>query len=236
MSLLNEETNPETKESTLEETEDLRPEWLPEKYKTIEDLAKGHKELEAKFGQKRELIEQEIRDSMFKDRPSSKGEYELPDGLDESESVGNELLEWWAEHSFENGYSQDQFAKGIEMYASAMKAAQPEPIDFEAEAQKLGDDAITRITAADAFAKKFFPDETLPAIARMCETHEGILALEAVMDAIKQGGALDSEPTSQVTAESLQTMVRDERYWNPAKRDKAFVKMVDDGFANLYRG
>ena len=34
-------------------TED-RPEWLPEKYKTGEDLAKAYKELESKLGTKEE--------------------------------------------------------------------------------------------------------------------------------------------------------------------------------------
>jgi hypothetical protein len=37
------------------------------------------------------------------------------------------------------------------------------------------------------FANKFFPESALPAIERMCETHEGIIALEHIMEAMKDG-------------------------------------------------
>ena len=40
-------------------TED-RPEWLPEKYKSGEDLAKAYKELESKLGTKDEDIRAEV--------------------------------------------------------------------------------------------------------------------------------------------------------------------------------
>ena len=50
----------------------------------------------------------------YKDRPEKKGDYILPEGIDEELAKSNELLEWWAEQSFENGYSQDEFAEGIE--------------------------------------------------------------------------------------------------------------------------
>ena len=48
-----------------------------------------------------------------KDRPEKKGDYILPEGIDEELAKSNELLEWWAEQSFENGYSQDEFAEGM---------------------------------------------------------------------------------------------------------------------------
>ena len=46
--------------------------------------------------------------------------------------------------------------------------------------------------------------------------------------------ASNSQPAQSITVEDLQSMMRDERYWNPAKRDKAFIKQVDDGFSKLY--
>ena len=44
----------------LETKTEERPEWLPEKYKTGEDLAKAYKELESKLGTKDEDIRAEL--------------------------------------------------------------------------------------------------------------------------------------------------------------------------------
>lgn len=220
-----------------EDSQPERPEWLPEKYSSGEDLAKAYKELESKLGGKEEDIRnkllEEIQTEAFSDRPDSSGDYQLPDIVDDDLAVDNELLQWWSEHSFENGYGQEEFQKGIEMYAEAINGAQP---DIEAESAKLGDNANDRIQAASMFANKFFPKDALPAIERMCESHEGIIALEAVMEAMKDGSfAGAAQPTSGVTEQSLREMMQDERYFNPAKRDPHFVKQVEDGFQQLYR-
>lgn len=215
-----------------------RPEWLPEKYKTGEDLAKAYKELESKLGGKdeeiREALLEEIKTEAFADRPETAGDYQLPDIVDDDLAVDNELLQWWSEHSFENGYGQEEFQKGIEMYAQAINGTQP---DIEAESAKLGDNASTRIEAASVFANKFFPEDALPAIERMCESHEGILALETIMDKMKDGNfAGNASPSPSITEQGLQEMMKDPRYWEPRNRDANFVKQVDDGFKQLYRG
>lgn len=219
-----------------EDSQPERPEWLPEKYSSGEDLAKAYKELESKLGGKEEDIRnkllEEIQTEAFSDRPDSSGDYQLPDIVDDDLAVDNELLQWWSEHSFENGYGQEEFQKGIEMYAQAINGSQP---DLEAESAKLGDNANDRIQAASMFANKFFPQESLPAIERMCESHEGILALEAIMEATKDGSFSDgTQPTGQTTKDDLDQMMNDPRYWD--KNDTAYVKQVEEGFKRLYGG
>jgi hypothetical protein len=219
-----------------EDSQPERPEWLPEKYSSGEDLAKAYKELESKLGTKEEDIRskllEEIQTEAFGDRPDSAGDYQLPDIVDNDLAVDNELLQWWSEHSFENGYGQEEFQKGIEMYAQAVNGSQP---DLEAEASKLGDNANDRIQAASMFANKFFPEQSLPAIERMCESHEGILALEAIMEATKDGSFSDgTQPTGQTTQAELDQMMQDPRYWD--KNDTAYVKQVEEGFKRLYGG
>lgn len=214
-----------------------RPEWLPEKYKTGEDLAKAYKELESKLGAKdddlRKAIIEEIQAEAFADRPETAGDYQLPESISADEAVDNELLKWWSEHSFENGYSQAEFEQGIEMYAQAVLGSQP---DLEAESAKLGDNANARIDAASAWASKFFPEETMPAIERMCESHEGIIALEVMMDAMKDGSfAADVESASRTTEAELRQMMQDPRYYDSTRRDPTFVKQVEDGFKQIYR-
>ena len=212
-----------------------RPEWLPEKYSSGEDLAKAYKELESKLGSKEEDIRnkllEEIQTEAFSDRPESAGDYQLPDIVDDELAVDNELLQWWSEHAFENGYGQDEFQKGIEMYAQAINASQP---DLESEAAKLGDNANDRIQAASMFANKFFPEKSLPAIERMCESHEGILALEAIMEATKDGSFSENmQPSGRVTQDDLNELMSHPDYW----KDGSLVrKQVEQGFKDLYGG
>ena len=56
------------------------------------------------------------------------------------------------------------------------------------------------------------------------------------MNALKGSSVLgNAEVVSDLSEENLRTMMADERYWNVAKRDPAFVAQVDDGFKKLYR-
>lgn len=219
-----------------EDSQPQRPEWLPEKYNTGEDLAKAYKELESKLGTKEEDIRskiiEEIQTEAFSERPESAGDYQLPDIVNEELAVNNELLKWWADHSYENGFSQEEFNKGIEMYAQAIGSEEP---DLDAEAAKLGDNANDRIQAASMFANKFFPAEAIPAVERMCESHEGILALEAVMEAMKDGSfTAETQPSAGQSEADLREMMNDPRYYKD--RDPHFVKQVTEGFQALYRG
>ena len=214
-----------------------RPEWLPEKFKSAEDLGKAYKELEGKLGKKdedlRASIIEELNTEALKDRPDTAGDYQLPEYVDAAEAVDNKLLKWWADHSFENGYGQDKFEQGLQMYMEAVGANNGP--DIEAETKALGDNANQRIEAASAFANKFFPKEAMNAVQRMCETHDGIIALEAIMDAMKDGNfSGNTENVASNTEAELQDMMRDERYWNPAKRDAHFIRQVEEGFKKLY--
>lgn len=224
-----------TQEDVEQAAAPSRPEWLPEKYNSGEDLAKAYKELESKLGTKEEDIRsriiEEIQSEAFSDRPESAGDYQLPESIDDSAAVDNKLLSWWAEHSFENGYSQEEFEKGIAMYAETMNGSMP---DIEAEAKMLGDNADQRIEAASLFANKFFPEAALPAIERMCESHEGIIALEAIMEAMKDGSfAGNTQAVAGTSEKELREMMNDPRYWKD--RDPHFIKQVTDGFQQIYK-
>ena len=97
-----------------------RPAWLPEKFKSAEDMANSYSQLEGKLSQKEEDIKSQVMKDLeveaYKDRPEKKGDYILPEGIDDELARSNELLEWWANQSYENGYSQDEFAEGIEIF------------------------------------------------------------------------------------------------------------------------
>ena len=212
-----------------------RPEWLPEKFNDPADLGKAYKALESKLGEKEEdmrsRLMEELNSQASEGVPEKAGDYELPDFIDETEAVDNELLQQWSEHCHQNGYTHDEFQKGIEMYMNGMG---PQP-DLEAEAGRLGDNSSARIEAANLFANQFFPEEAMPAIERMCESAEGIIALESIMNAMKEPSVSDQTSiASNFNEVELQDMMKDERYWNPARRDDNWIKKVDEGFKKLY--
>jgi len=213
-----------------------RPEWLPEKFNTPEDLAKSYSELSQKLGSKDEDIRnqliEEIQAEAFADRPETAGDYQLPDIINEEEAVDNELLRWWSEHSFNNGFSQEEFEEGIKIYSESVLGSQP---NYDDEVAKLGDNAEARIDAASLWANKFFPESALPAIEKMCESHEGIIALETMMANMKDGSfAGDTASASELNEADLRKMMDDPKYWKD--RDPHLHKQVAEGFKRIYRG
>lgn len=226
----------EPTEAVQTETAVERPEWLPEKFKSAEDLASAYSSLEGKLGQKeddfKESFMKQMEEEAYANRPASEGDYQLPDSIDQEGAVDNELLSWWAKHSFENGFSQDEFAEGINMYASALNANQP---DYEAELSKLGDNANARTEAVSLFATKFFPEDQLGAIERMCESADGVFALETIMEAMQSNSPSgNAQPSIGVTEAELKQMMQDDRYHHPVKRDPNFVRQVEEGFKKIY--
>jgi len=209
---------------------------LPEKFKSLDDLVESYSNLESKIGAKEETFRdqfmKEMEEQAYANRPESVGDYVLPDSIDDEMATDNPLLQWWANQAFENGYSQDEFAEGIEMYVNAVNADVP---DYDAELEKLGDNANARTEAASLFANQFFPEEMLGAVERMCETAEGIMVLEHVMEAMREGGPSNGAvEVSRETEADLRQMMLDPRYHDPARRDPTFVKQVDDGFKRMF--
>ena len=232
------EAAPQTVSDATSQTEDQasdRPEWLPEKFSSPEDMAKSYQALSSKLGEKEEDIRnrlmEELQGQASEGVPEDAGGYELPDFVNEEEAMDNELLQTWAEHCHSNGYTHEEFQKGIEMYMNGVGTGP----DLEAEAAKLGDNSNERIEAASLFAHKFFPEDSLPAIERLMEGADGVMVMEMIMEKLQDAPVSDANNINATFNEvELTEMMRDERYWSPSKRDMNFVKQVDEGFKKLY--
>ena len=214
-----------------------RPEWLPEKFNTPEDLASSYSQLESKLGtsqdELRESLVKEFEAEALANRPATVGDYVVPEELSENDVNDNELFQWWANHAFENAYSQQEFEDGIKMYAQALQGTQP---DLEAEKAALGENADARIQAVDLWSQKFFPEEHADALLSLGSTAGGIEALEYLMNQMSSSSmANNTGGIAPINEGDLQSMMKDERYWNPAKRDNAYVQKVQEGFSKLYR-
>ena len=225
-------------EVAVEATEaPARPEWLPEKFNTPEDLASSYSQLESKLGTSQDEMRNELiaefEKTALEGRPDTAGDYLVPEGLDDNLVNDNELFQWWANHAFENAYSQEEFEQGINMYAQALDANQP---DLDAEKAALGENADARIEAVDLWSQKFFPEEYQDAILGLGASAKGIEALEFLMSQMSASSMAGNTGAIQPLNEGdLQSMMKDERYWNPAKRDNAYVQKVQEGFSKLYR-
>ena len=223
---------PTSVESVAEPT---RPSWLNEKFETGEDLQKSYDELASKLGKSREDVKsevlQELETEAYANRPASAGDYQIPEILDEGEAATNPLLKWWADYSWDNGLSQEEFNEGITKWAEHNGAYQP---DLEQVKKDLGDNANSRVEAANLFVQKFFPDELKDAVAELGTSVEGIKALELIQRSMQQTSPnAQAQSPSKVTREDLMAKMRDPRYYDPARRDAAYVQEITDGFKRI---
>ena len=101
-----------------------RPEWLPEKFKSPEDLATAYNSLQTKLGSSKEEAVKEYQDTLdkeaFANRPATVGDYAIPEALGTENIADNKLLNWWADHAFSSGFSQEEFESGINLYMDCL--------------------------------------------------------------------------------------------------------------------
>jgi hypothetical protein len=230
-----EDVSRETNEQSVESMGE-RPEWLPEKFKSPEDFANSYHNLESKIGQNKDSIREElmaeIESEAFSERPESAGDYLLPESLDPELAQDNPMLDWWANHCFENGMSQENFEQGIEMFGEQVGAG----YSAEEEVADLGDNAVERIEAVGLFVDQIVPKEShlRDTIDDLCSTSEGIQVVELLMAQMQQTPFLDgTQPVQVLNEDKLKQMMQDPRYYGHHK-DMEFVKQVNDGFKKLY--
>jgi hypothetical protein len=173
---------------------------------------------------------QELETEAYSNRPASAGDYQIPEILDEAEAATNPLLKWWADYSWNNGLSQEEFDEGIAKWAEHT----PQPNLDEVRAS-LGDNANARVESAQLFMQKFFPAEMQDAVAQLGTSKEGIMALELIQEKMKGiNPQQEVVQPSQLTQGDIETAMRDPRYWDTKQRDMNYVREVEAKFKKLY--
>jgi hypothetical protein len=147
-----------------------RPGWLPEKFKSPEDLAKSYTELEKKISGK---VPEKYDYSMVKEF----GLEDMPAELDAEVSTAFKKA----------GFSQDQVKAALALYADQMQRIQGQlsnapQVDLSAERQSLektwGQETNTRLDSVRKFATTL-PERVLT--KPLIDTAEGIQFLEQLM-------------------------------------------------------
>jgi hypothetical protein len=132
-----------------------RPSFLPEKFKSVSDLANGYSELEKKFG-------------------SAPSEYDFSKGSDWIDSDYDGFKEL-AQVAKEKRVPQEVLDKMLETTGSYLGQFKT---DFNAELHKLGDNARERLTVLDNWAAANLSEKARDALFNSIDTAEGIEAIE----------------------------------------------------------
>jgi len=242
-----EEVAQEPQQDVSRETSEIsedRPEWLPEKFASAEDMAKSYGELEKLIGGKkdeyRDIILSELAEESRAEAPESPDKYELPslvEGISEEMVNENPLTEWWRNRCHEIGATNEEFQDGINQYID--KLMLPNQPNLESEVEKLGENAQERLDHVTNFAQTFFTPEQFELISATLGTSaEGIEALERIQEATKSTISRSNavaQPEKQLSLAEVREMMNDKRYFDPRYKEPAYVKRVDDAFARLYR-
>lgn len=224
-------------ETSSESLMSERPTWLPEKFKTPEDLVSSYSQLESKLGKSQEEIRQQVMQELEAEVangvPETAGDYTIPENIPEELSENSDFLNTVASLAHKLKLNQEEFNDALGEFAELV----PKGPDLNAERQKLGENAGARIEAVGLWANKFFPEDLSNEILRIGQTAEGVMVLETVMQKLSSENPLSSSQTKPTYLDEgeLRSMMQDPRYWHPTQRDRSFIKQVDEGFSKLYK-
>jgi hypothetical protein len=236
-----------------------RPDYVPEKFwdadagtLRVEDVFKSYKHLEdAKNnnweGVKKEVeaeVSQKAQNDRLAHRPDSAEKYEtsfdpkiVPDGMEFSVDEDNPLMQFWRKHSFDNGYSQDQFSDGLTQYIQQAITAMPDP---GAEVAKLGENYQARSDALGSWSRANLDPDSAEAMDGLITTAKGFELMEKLMGKAGEpafaGEGSGKSVSGAKSITELRALMNDPRYHTAGQRDAAYVAMVDAEFAKSYPG
>lgn len=205
-------------------------------------LLTSYRELERAQFKRREDLKTEARNEVLAERnkevPPTPADYtytpiKLKDGRELQLETDNPLYQFMASTAHELKVPQAQFQKYVEQFAMAQLASNP---SWTEEATKLGENAEVRLERLNAWGKGNLSQKAydalsaIPATASVIEFFEEIMELtgEPKFAPVEGGGYKE-----KVTIEDLKAMQNDPRYWDPGKREKAWVDRVKAGYRKL---
>ena len=249
---MSEETTQATEQSTEavtateQQPEVTRPEHVAEKFwdterneVKVDELSASYNALEKKIGMRTDELSKQVRDDLEKERMSNvPEEYEIvipevPEHINIEVNKEQELLKEWSNICKDNGLSQDIFNRGVNAFVNNEIAGLP---DMQQEMTKLGDNANSRIEAADLWSKKYLTQESYDSISKLASTAEGVKAIEEIMNLTKTQPLPNSNTVvdAELDETDLRSMMNDPRYYDPAKRDQAYYDKVTKLYSKKY--
>jgi len=213
-------TKPPEEEAEEKAEEGERPDWLPEKFKTPEDLVKAYNEMGTKIREKNE--------------PPESYEIKVKQGEEEQEI---ELSETEVEVFKDANLTNDQAQKLTQYFHEHVI---PEIVNAKAEVEKerLGldwnmDPSSSEFTQQLAKVKSW-AQQNLPeaAVTELSRSAAGVKTLSNLMEQGNQGHKVTGNTASSRPDRSqLQDLMNDERYW---KGDEDYRRYVQEQFQRAF--
>ncbi len=154
-----------------------RPEWLPEKFKSVADMSKSYNELERRVG-------------------SAPNEYDMSKGegwIEPDYAPIQDMLQY----AKSKHVPQDVMDK---MFESVGKYLDEFNIDYSEEKAKLGGNADERLNVIDNWAKSNFSAETYEALTNNLRTADAIKAIEEVRNKMNSSATTIPNSNHDATA------------------------------------
>lgn len=192
------------------ENPDARPEWLPEKFKTPEELVKAYNEMGAKIREKTE--------------PPESYEIKLEDGTE----VG--LSEADVEAFKKAGMTNDQ-AKAITEYfyqeivpemVEAKTAVEKDRLAMEWGMNADSNEFMQQLGRVKAWANQNLPEA---AVTELSRTAQGVQTIAKLMEQGASGSRAVGESTApRPNKAELQNLMNDQRYWSGDEDYREYVR------------
>jgi hypothetical protein len=198
-----------------------RPEWLPEKFETPEQLKTSYENLERRFHARRDEIKEEVinelNENASQEVPISPADYKVElsdeDGNALEVPEDDQMLSWFRDKAHNMALSNEEFNDFVSEYMSVSQTSGP---DWNEESQELGEHADRRLERIDAWANSVFDENNynvfagIPASANMVKFFENVMELNGQP---KFNMTSNTEFQESVTREDLMAAQRDEKYW-----------------------
>jgi len=197
-------------------TEGERPEWLKDKYSSVDDQAKAYAELEKKFGG-------------FTGAPE---EYELslPEGIEGEFDMEDARMQWFQKTAKESNMSQDTFTQMLHGWVE--QEAEATSFDREGEMKALGNNAQGRLRDLADWGNANLDPEQYEGFKILASSAMGVEVLEALVGKTREGAIPRSTDTVQSgeTPETLQRLIASPEY----QTSPEFRKDVERKFKEYY--
>lgn len=195
-----------------------KPEWLKERYKSVEDQAKGYVELEKRFGE-------------FKGAPKEGYKLDSIEGLE----ADSPLLQQFSKTFAELNLSQSGFERVVKEFVSTH--ASIAQASAAQEMKKLGPQGQQMIKETNQWIQNNFPPEVGKVVQGWIMTAEDIKALDIIRSfqpISKIPNAVDMSNTG--IYESLNEVKTEKNNnWAKYKEDANYRKNLDDRMASAVR-
>lgn len=204
-----------------EQNEVERPDWLPPKFETPEQLSHSYQELERKFHTRRDEIKNELvgelNEEAGKDTPISPGDYQVSlvdeDGADIDFNQDDPKLDWFRGKAHEMGLTNDEFSDIVAEYTNISSTSGP---DWEVESQDLGEHADRRLERVDTWANSTLSEDAYSTFAAIPASSAMVKAFEEIMQLNGQpkfNMTSSTEFQETVSKADLMSAQQDPKYW-----------------------